>query len=63
MVMASPIMVGRSLAYVDAAFNAYNKTRTGRFGAFECVNDPADGPDLAVLSALGAEALLQEARA
>jgi hypothetical protein len=34
-------VVGRSLVYVDAAFNAYYRTRMGMFGAFECVNDPA----------------------
>jgi ribosomal protein S18 acetylase RimI-like enzyme len=32
-------VVGRSLVYVDHAFNDYYKTRTGFFGAFECVND------------------------
>jgi GNAT superfamily N-acetyltransferase len=31
--------VGRSLVYIDHNFNAYNKTRTGFFGAFECVED------------------------
>jgi ribosomal protein S18 acetylase RimI-like enzyme len=33
-------VVGRSLAYVDHAFNDYYKTRIGFFGAFECVDDP-----------------------
>ncbi len=33
--------VGRSLVYVDHSFNRYYKTRTGFFGAFECVNDMA----------------------
>jgi GNAT superfamily N-acetyltransferase len=32
-------MVGRSLVYVDHAFNAYYGSRTGFFGAFECVED------------------------
>lgn len=31
--------VGRSLVYVDHNFNAYYKTRTGFFGAFECIED------------------------
>jgi GNAT superfamily N-acetyltransferase len=31
-------VVGRSLVYVDRNFNAFYKTRTGFFGAFECVN-------------------------
>ncbi|MGA2977420.1 MAG: GNAT family N-acetyltransferase [Spirochaetia bacterium] len=34
-------VVGRSLVYVDHAFNDYYKTRTGFFGAFECVKDLA----------------------
>jgi len=33
-------MAGRSLVYVDHAFNRHYGTRTGFFGAFECVNDP-----------------------
>jgi GNAT superfamily N-acetyltransferase len=32
-------VLGRSLVYVDHAFNGYYKTRTGFFGAFECVRD------------------------
>ena len=32
-------VVGRSLVYVDRNFNAYYKTRTGFFGAFEAVED------------------------
>ncbi len=32
-------MVGRSLVYVDHAFNSFYGTRTGFFGAFECVRD------------------------
>jgi GNAT superfamily N-acetyltransferase len=32
-------IVGRSLVYVDHAFNDFYKTRTGFFGAFECVPD------------------------
>jgi GNAT superfamily N-acetyltransferase len=32
-------VVGRSLVYVDHAFNAWYGTRTGFFGAFECVED------------------------
>lgn len=32
-------VVGRSLVYVDHNFNAYYRTRTGFFGAFECVED------------------------
>jgi GNAT superfamily N-acetyltransferase len=32
-------VVGRSLVYVDSAFNAFYKTRMGMFGAFECVHD------------------------
>jgi GNAT superfamily N-acetyltransferase len=31
--------VGRSLVYVDHAFNSWYGTRTGFFGAFECVED------------------------
>jgi RimJ/RimL family protein N-acetyltransferase len=31
--------VGRSLAYVDHAFNSFYGTRTGFFGAFECRKD------------------------
>jgi GNAT superfamily N-acetyltransferase len=31
--------VGRSLVYVDHAFNEYYATRTGFFGAFECARD------------------------
>lgn len=34
-------VVGRSLVYVDHSFNAFYKSRTGFFGAFECENDPA----------------------
>ena len=34
-------IVGRSLVYVDHAFNSYYKTSTGFFGAFECVEDLA----------------------
>jgi hypothetical protein len=33
--------VGRSLVYVDHHFNEYYKTRTGFFGAFECIEDLA----------------------
>ena len=33
--------LGRSLVYVDHAFNSFYKTRTGFFGAFECVRDAA----------------------
>lgn len=32
-------VVGRSLVYVDHAFNSWYGTRTGFFGAFECVQD------------------------
>jgi GNAT superfamily N-acetyltransferase len=32
-------VVGRSLVYVDHNFNAFYRTRTGFFGAFECVED------------------------
>ena len=32
-------VVGRSLVYIDHAFNAYYGTRTGFFGAFECIED------------------------
>jgi GNAT superfamily N-acetyltransferase len=32
-------VVGRSLVYVDHAFNSFYKSRTGFFGAFECVRD------------------------
>ncbi len=32
---------GRSLVYVDHAFNDYYKSRTGFFGAFECARDIA----------------------
>jgi GNAT superfamily N-acetyltransferase len=32
-------VVGRSLVYVDHAFNSYYGTCTGFFGAFECVED------------------------
>jgi hypothetical protein len=32
-------VVGRSLVYVDRNFNRYYGTRTGLFGAFECVED------------------------
>jgi GNAT superfamily N-acetyltransferase len=32
-------VVGRSLVYVDHAFNAWYHSRTGFFGAFECVED------------------------
>ncbi|MGA2642882.1 MAG: GNAT family N-acetyltransferase [Spirochaetia bacterium] len=32
-------VVGRSLVYVDHAFNSWYGTRTGFFGAFECVED------------------------
>jgi GNAT superfamily N-acetyltransferase len=32
-------IVGRSLAYVDHNFNAFYRTRTGFFGAFECIED------------------------
>jgi ribosomal protein S18 acetylase RimI-like enzyme len=32
-------VVGRNLIYVDNAFNDFNKSRTGFFGAFESVND------------------------
>jgi GNAT superfamily N-acetyltransferase len=32
-------VVGRSLVYVDHAFNSWYGTRTGFFGAFECVDD------------------------
>jgi hypothetical protein len=29
-------VVGRSLVYIDKAFNSFYSTRTGFFGAFEC---------------------------
>jgi len=32
-------VVGRSLVYVDHAFNSWYRSRTGFFGAFECVQD------------------------
>ncbi len=32
-------ILGRSLVYVDHAFNAYYRARTGFFGAFECRDD------------------------
>jgi GNAT superfamily N-acetyltransferase len=32
-------VLGRSLAYVDHNFNSFYGTKTGFFGAFECVND------------------------
>jgi GNAT superfamily N-acetyltransferase len=32
-------VLGRSLVYVDHAFNSWYGTRTGFFGAFECVED------------------------
>ena len=32
-------ITGRSLVYVDHAFNDFYQTRTGFFGAFECVKD------------------------
>jgi len=32
-------VVGRSLVYVDRAFNSWYRSRTGFFGAFECVED------------------------
>lgn len=32
-------VVGRNLIYVDNAFNEFNKSRVGFFGAFECIND------------------------
>lgn len=32
-------MAGRSLVYVDHSFNRHYGSRTGFFGAFECVND------------------------
>ncbi len=32
-------VVGRSLVYVDHAFNSYYHARTGFFGAFECIED------------------------
>ena len=34
-------VVGRSLVYVDGAFNSFYRTRTGFFGAFECAEDLA----------------------
>ena len=51
-------VVGRSLAYVDHAFNAYYKARTGFFGAFECTEDFAaaqalDGAAVQWLAAQG----------
>jgi GNAT superfamily N-acetyltransferase len=33
-------VLGRSLVYVDHAFNSFYGTRTGFFGAFECREDP-----------------------
>ncbi len=36
-----PRVLGRSLVYVDRAFNAFYRGSTGFFGAFECVNDLA----------------------
>jgi len=33
------IVVGRNLVYVDHKFNQYYRSRTGLFGAFECVRD------------------------
>jgi len=32
-------VVGRSLVYVDHAFNSWYRSRTGFFGAFECIED------------------------
>ena len=32
-------VLGRCIPYVDHAFNEYNKSNTGLFGAFECVED------------------------
>ncbi len=31
---------GRLIAYIDLKYNEYYRTRTGFFGAFECINDP-----------------------
>ena len=39
-------VVGRSLVYVDHSFNSFYGTRTGFFGAFECVDDFAVARDL-----------------
>jgi len=36
---ADGAVCGRSLAYVDHAFNSFYRARIGFFGAFECVND------------------------
>jgi GNAT superfamily N-acetyltransferase len=49
-------VAGRSLVYIDHAFNAYYGTRTGFFGAFECVRDfeAARALDEAAVSWLGA---------
>jgi ribosomal protein S18 acetylase RimI-like enzyme len=33
-------VVGRNLVYVDNAFNGFNDSKIGFFGAFECENDP-----------------------
>jgi len=32
-------VLGRSLVYIDRSFNSFYNTRTGFFGAFECVKD------------------------
>ena len=49
-------VLGRSLVYVDHAFNDFYGARTGFFGAFECVDDPA------VARALDAETVAWLAR-
>ena len=32
-------LLGRCIPYIDHAFNEYNRSNTGFFGAFECVED------------------------
>lgn len=51
--------VGRTLVYVDHAFNSFYGTRTGFFGAFECRRDPAvaRGMDEAAVSWLRARGM------
>lgn len=37
------VPVGRTLAYIDHTFNDYYKSKTGFFGAFECIDDEEAG--------------------
>lgn len=39
--------VGRTIAYIDHTFNSYYKTKTGFFGAFDCIDDDNAGRLLA----------------